>query len=86
MRQLLQHSSESPEGDPHSNVAVASVEPVLFVTTPGADPSQELAAFAETQASLLATHGCMHVKTSVNLTSPNQLSSVIRGKALKGNW
>eukprot|EP00882_Tetradesmus_deserticola_P014540 GHRQ01015465.1.p2 GENE.GHRQ01015465.1~~GHRQ01015465.1.p2 ORF type:complete len:139 (+),score=61.89 GHRQ01015465.1:272-688(+) len=44
MRQLLetQDSSSSSSGS-------SSREPVLFITTPGADPSQELAAFAEGQ-------------------------------------
>eukprot|EP00878_Enallax_costatus_P013542 GHUV01014158.1.p1 GENE.GHUV01014158.1~~GHUV01014158.1.p1 ORF type:complete len:511 (+),score=158.79 GHUV01014158.1:164-1696(+) len=49
MRQLLQKTSESMDSNHESSAGAASVEPVLFVTTPGADPSQELAAFAETQ-------------------------------------
>jgi hypothetical protein len=40
MRQLM----ESQDGNNSS-----SREPVLFITTPGADPSQELAAYAEGQ-------------------------------------
>lgn len=43
MRQLLEAQDSSSSS--------SSREAVLFITTPGADPSQELAAFAEGQAS-----------------------------------
>jgi dynein heavy chain 2 len=42
MRQLVQ-------GQEGSSSSSGSCEPVLFVTTAGADPSQELAAFAEAE-------------------------------------
>lgn len=43
MRQLVQGQESS------SSSSGGSCEPVLFVTTAGADPSQELAAFAEAE-------------------------------------
>jgi hypothetical protein len=46
MRQLLETQDGSSSS---SNSSSSSREPVLFITTPGADPSQELAAFAEGQ-------------------------------------
>lgn len=59
VRQVLQLPSLHPapvsmrhlvhESDNSSNSSTGSCEPVLFVTTAGADPSQELAAFAEAQ-------------------------------------
>jgi dynein heavy chain 2 len=45
MRQLV-HKHES---NTSSSSSAGPVEPVLFVTTAGADPTQELAAFAEAE-------------------------------------
>lgn len=62
MRQLL----EATDSNSSSSRAGAGCEPVLFITTPGADPSQELATFAESQVigNLLLDVCCVGSATS----------------------
>jgi hypothetical protein len=72
MRQLLEHQQQHPPqpgadsapaaataaGAANPSSSISCCEPVLFVLTAGADPSQELAAFAEAQ--LAGSGGRLH--------------------------